>query len=71
MQKPPPPKQGYKLPLWDHGVFKNINEYRSTALAYLEREGVDLVENSNGFNYSKEELKSVIIGHPKNTQIRV
>lgn len=54
--KPDPPVRGYILPLWN-----SSNNYRATASAYLQRETVQRVENSNGFHYSLAELNKAMI----------
>lgn len=40
-------------------------EYRSTALAYMEREGLTTVSNKDGKTYTIEQLKDAIIGYKK------
>lgn len=50
------PARGYKLTLWGTG-----NDYRSTAIAYLKREGLTFVENSNGKTYSLAQLEGATI----------
>ena len=49
------PSKGYDLPLWKQG-----NAYRSTALAYMEREKVERVQHFVKGFYSKNEIKNSI-----------
>lgn len=51
------PAMGYILPLWE-----SKGDYRATALAYMERENVDEVENLNGVTYTKEQIKKAMLG---------
>jgi hypothetical protein len=53
------PTHGYKLSKW------GITCYRSTALAYLKREGLNSVQNINGSWYSLTDIESAIIGNNK------
>lgn len=55
-EKPKAPESGYKLENWNHCG------YRATAIAYLQRENVNEVENMNGFFYSLSELKAETLG---------
>ena len=50
--KPKAPPAGYILPKWNQR-----NQYRATALAYLQREKDDFVEHYNGHFYSIEDIK--------------
>lgn len=51
------PSTGYTLPLWKQG-----NQYRATALAYMEREKVNSVYNSiTKRHYQKETIKNALI----------
>lgn len=45
------PSTGYILPKWEM-----TEQYRATAIAYMKREKVDIVENKNGKKYDLEEL---------------
>jgi hypothetical protein len=47
------PTRGYILKNWNYG-----NAYRSTAIAYLERENLYSVEHINGRWYTLYELKN-------------
>lgn len=47
------PTRGYILKNWNSG-----NDYRSTAIAYLERENLYSVEHINGRWYTLDELKN-------------
>lgn len=50
------PATGYTLPLW------NLRgQYRATAIAYMQRENVDSVENSNGKFYTLNMLINATI----------
>ena len=49
------PSRGYKLPS-GYG-----SDYRSTAIAYLEREGIFTVENIDGKSYNLIQLKNSAI----------
>ena len=53
------PTLGYNLTKW------GVTGYRSTALAYLKREGLDSVQNINGSWYSLTDIESAIIGNNK------
>jgi len=50
------PVRGYILPLWD-----SAGDYRATALAYMQREDVKEVKNSNGKTYSLETIKKAML----------
>ena len=50
------PERGYILHFWN-----DEDAYRSTALAYMERENVKIIENKNGKKYTYEEIKNSII----------
>lgn len=50
------PIDGYLMPLWNYGG------YRATALAYMQREGLNSIENYNGKWYTISEIKNAIIG---------
>ena len=50
------PTNGYILSLWGITV-----AYRATALAYMQRENLTEVENSDGNKYTLEQIKSAII----------
>jgi len=54
-ERPGIPSHGYKLELW------NITSYRATALAYLQRENVNAVENVNGRWYTIDQLKGAML----------
>lgn len=49
------PNNGYILPLWDRIT------YRATAVAYMQRENIKEVMNTNGVYYSLEQLKNALI----------
>lgn len=51
------PTKGYILP---KGYGYN---YRSTALAYMKREGVNFVNNIDGETYSLKEIENAIINN--------
>lgn len=53
--KPQPPAKGYILPAWDQG-----NQYRATALAYMQRTGARDVQNNNGHTYTFEEIRDAV-----------
>lgn len=50
------PKDGYILPLWEQKW-----AYRATALAYCQRETMNIVANVDGNQYTKEEIENAII----------
>jgi len=51
------PKDGYLLKLWKQKA------YRATALAYLQRENLTVIENENGEFYNIDQLKNSIINY--------
>jgi hypothetical protein len=53
------PKSGYLFPLWNN----EGQDYRATALAYMERENLTEVENINGRFYTRSQIKSAINGY--------
>ncbi len=50
------PTVGYKLPIW--GL---LYAYRSTALAYMQREELNEVNHVNGQTYTIDEINKAII----------
>jgi len=52
------PGDGYILPLWGMK-----SQYRATAIAYMKRENVLTVENSNGRFYTLGMLESALVGN--------
>lgn len=55
--KQTPPKDGYKLERW------NQVGYRATAIAYLQREGLDTIETWDGQWYTLAELLAARLGN--------
>ena len=49
------PDKGYILKKW------NTQGYRATAIAYMQRENVNLIENIDGNFYNLETLKNSVI----------
>lgn len=58
--KPAPPKRGYDLPLWEQA-----GQYRATALAYMKRENVAEIQNSNGCTYTLKEIEQQTTGYTR------
>lgn len=56
------PSNGYRLEKWEQ------IGYRATAIAYMKRENVSSVKNTNGNEYSLQQLENAIIG--QNTKSR-
>lgn len=56
--KPAPPIAGYELTKWDQK-----GQQLATAAAYLERENLGYVENSNGHRYTLTEIKAALISN--------
>lgn len=55
------PEKGYLLPNWEDERGKNYPAHRATALAYLQREDLDTVENTDGNWYSMADIKASMI----------